>query len=59
MLNMVEAHKHYKIEGEKVVRIKKECERCAEFTWMAGHDDRWTCGKCGMTIYKRGRRKVV
>ncbi|MCK4844195.1 MAG: 30S ribosomal protein S27ae [Candidatus Heimdallarchaeota archaeon] len=56
---MVEAHKHYKIEGEKVVRVKKECERCAEFTWMAGHDDRWTCGKCGMTIYKRGRRKVV
>ena len=53
---MSEAHKHYKIEEGKAVKIKKECERCGDANYMAEHKDRWTCGRCGFTIYKRGRK---
>ena len=53
---MSSTHKGYKAEGDKVVRLKKECERCGDAVYMAEHSDRWTCGKCGYTIYKRGRK---
>ncbi|MHA1865607.1 MAG: 30S ribosomal protein S27ae [Candidatus Heimdallarchaeaceae archaeon] len=53
---MTQAHKYYKIEGDKIVRVKKVCERCGGATYMAEHKDRWTCGKCGFTQYKRGRK---
>ena len=56
---MSETHKKYKIEGNKVTRVKKVCERCGDAVYMAEHPDRQTCGKCGFTIYKRGRKACV
>jgi len=53
---MSSTHKRYRIEGDKVVRLKKECERCGNAVYMAEHKDRQTCGKCGFTQYKRGRK---
>jgi small subunit ribosomal protein S27Ae len=53
---MSSTHKRYEADGDKVIRLKKECERCGDAVYMAGHSDRWTCGKCGYTIYKRGRK---
>ena len=53
---MSSTHKRYKIENGKVVRLKKVCERCGDSVYMAEHKDRQTCGKCGFTIYKRGRK---
>ena len=53
---MSNAHKRYKLEGDKVVRKKKICERCGDAVYMAEHPDRQTCGKCGFTQYKRGRK---
>jgi small subunit ribosomal protein S27Ae len=43
----------YKIEGEKVVRQRPTCERCGPGYFMADHHDRFTCGHCGFTRYKR------
>jgi ubiquitin-small subunit ribosomal protein S27Ae len=43
----------YKIEGDKVARLRPTCERCGPGYFMACHDDRFTCGHCGFTRYKR------
>jgi len=42
----------YKIEGEKVARLRPICERCGPGYFMADHGNRYTCGHCGFTRYK-------
>ena len=46
-------HALYKIEGEKVTRLRPICERCGPGYFMANHRDRYTCGHCGFTRYKQ------
>jgi small subunit ribosomal protein S27Ae len=46
------AHALYKIEGDKVTRVRPTCERCGIGYFMAEHPDRFTCGHCGFTRYK-------
>jgi small subunit ribosomal protein S27Ae len=46
------AHGLYKIEGDKVTRLRPTCERCGIGYFMADHHDRYTCGHCGFTRYK-------
>jgi small subunit ribosomal protein S27Ae len=46
------AHGLYKIEGDKVTRVRPTCERCGIGYFMAEHHDRFTCGHCGFTRYK-------
>ncbi|MHA1223656.1 MAG: 30S ribosomal protein S27ae [Candidatus Heimdallarchaeaceae archaeon] len=53
---MSSTYKKYKIEDGKIVRTKKVCERCGDSVYMAEHKDRYTCGKCGYTMYKKGRK---
>ena len=43
----------YKIEGDKVARLRPTCERCGPGYFMADHNNRFTCGHCGFTRYKR------
>ncbi|MFB5599155.1 MAG: 30S ribosomal protein S27ae [Nitrososphaeraceae archaeon] len=43
--------KFYKLDGNKVKRIKKDCPRCGNGVFMAEHRDRNTCGKCGFTEF--------
>jgi small subunit ribosomal protein S27Ae len=43
----------YKVEGDKVSRQRPICERCGPGYFMADHHDRYTCGHCGFTRYKR------
>ncbi len=43
----------YKVEGDKVSRQRPICERCGPGYFMADHHDRFTCGHCGFTRYKR------
>lgn len=43
----------YKVEGDKVVRQRPTCERCGPGYFMADHHNRYTCGHCGFTRYKR------
>ncbi|MGC8895214.1 MAG: 30S ribosomal protein S27ae [Candidatus Bathyarchaeia archaeon] len=42
----------YKIEEDKIVRLRPTCERCGPGYFMADHGDRYTCGHCGFTRYK-------
>lgn len=44
--------KYYKVEGEQVKRLKKECSRCGKGVFMGEHKDRVTCGRCGYTEFK-------
>jgi small subunit ribosomal protein S27Ae len=46
-------HALYKVEGDKVMRLRPTCERCGPGYFMADHQDRFTCGHCGFTRYKR------
>lgn len=43
----------YKVEGDKVTRVRPVCERCGPGYFMADHNERFTCGHCGFTRYKR------
>lgn len=45
--------KYFKVEGDKLKRLKRECPRCGKGTFMAEHKDRVTCGRCGYTEFKR------
>jgi small subunit ribosomal protein S27Ae len=46
-------YKFYKVEKDKVSRLRRECPRCGKGTFLAEHKDRLTCGKCGYTSYKK------
>ncbi|MCP8304136.1 MAG: 30S ribosomal protein S27ae [archaeon] len=45
--------KFYRIDGPSLVRLRKECPRCGRGVFLAEHEDRSTCGKCGYTIFKK------
>lgn len=48
----VQVWKLYKVSGEAVERLKKECQRCGKGYFMAEHKDRLSCGNCGYTTFK-------
>lgn len=43
----------YKVESGKVSKTKKECPRCGRGYFLGEHEDRYTCGKCGYTQFKK------
>jgi small subunit ribosomal protein S27Ae len=45
----------YKIEEEGLTRLRPYCERCGSGYFMADHGDRFSCGHCGFTRYKRAQ----
>jgi small subunit ribosomal protein S27Ae len=44
--------KLYKVENDKVTRLRPTCERCGPGYFMADHGNRYTCGHCGFSKYK-------
>ena len=42
---------YYKVEGGKLIR-KKYCPKCGPGIFMAQHDKRLHCGKCGYTEFR-------
>jgi len=43
----------YKVEGDKVVRVKPVCPKCGPGVFMAVHKDRKACGRCGYTEFNK------
>ena len=39
----------------KVERLRRFCPRCGPGVFLAEHEDRWTCGRCGYTEFKKER----
>jgi small subunit ribosomal protein S27Ae len=52
-------HQYYEVSGDKVKRLRLFCERCGPGYFMGDHGDRFTCGHCGFTRYKRAEKKKV
>lgn len=48
---MAKKWKQYEVEEGKIKK-KKTCPKCGPGVFMADHDDRWQCGKCGYTRFK-------
>lgn len=48
-----EKYKKYKITGEKVERTAKFCPRCGPGVFLAETKDRFYCGRCHYTEFKR------
>jgi small subunit ribosomal protein S27Ae len=47
----IQVYKLYKVEGDALTRLRKECPRCGRGYFMAQHESRLTCGNCGYTTY--------
>lgn len=43
----------YRVEGDKIVRSATFCPVCGAGYIMAEHEDRYTCGRCGYTSFKK------
>lgn len=42
----------YKVDGDKLVRLRKACPKCGDGYFMAQHEGRQACGKCGYTEFE-------
>jgi small subunit ribosomal protein S27Ae len=49
----------YKIENDKIIRLRPTCERCGPGYFMADQGNRYTCGHCGFTRYKPAKNEHV
>ncbi len=47
----IQVYKLYKVDGETLSRLRKDCPRCGKGYFMAQHMNRLTCGHCGYTTY--------
>ena len=47
----------YKVDGEKVARLKRMCDVCPPGTFLADHEDRLYCGRCRTTFTKEGAKE--
>lgn len=50
----VQVWKLYKVDGDGMTRLRRECPRCGKGYFMAEHKARMTCGNCGYTTYGKG-----
>ncbi len=46
-------YKKYKVEDGKIVRLGRTCPKCGPGVFLADHGDRWHCGRCGYTEFKK------
>ena len=46
----------FKIEGDRITRIRKHCPKCGPAVFLADHKNRFSCGKCGYAEFKGGGR---
>jgi small subunit ribosomal protein S27Ae len=46
-------HECYQVSGDSVKLQKPVCPRCGNGVFLAEHEDRLSCGKCGYTEFKK------
>lgn len=55
---MSKTHDYYSVGKDgNLERKRRYCSRCGEGTFMAEHDNRFHCGKCGFTEYKPSKKE--
>ena len=48
----MEKREVFKVEGNKIVRLRRNCPKCGTGVFLAEHNDRLSCGSCGYTEFK-------
>jgi small subunit ribosomal protein S27Ae len=43
----------YDVKDNKITRKKKFCPRCGDGIFLAEHKDRFSCGACGYSEWKK------
>lgn len=43
----------YVVEEKKVTRQRRFCPRCGPGVFLGEHKDRYACGRCGYTEFKK------
>ncbi len=43
----------YQVEGTKLSRSRKFCPKCGPGVFLSEHENRFSCGKCGYTDFKK------
>lgn len=44
---------YYKIEENRIIRLRNHCPKCGAGYFLAEHKDRLTCGSCNYTEFKK------
>ncbi|MBN1110090.1 MAG: 30S ribosomal protein S27ae [Methanomassiliicoccales archaeon] len=44
---------YYQVKGDKLERSRRSCPKCGPGVFMAEHQDRISCGRCGYTEFKK------
>jgi small subunit ribosomal protein S27Ae len=52
-------YQFFKVEGDKINRVRRHCPKCGPAVFIAEHKDRFSCGKCGYTEFKSGVKKEL
>jgi small subunit ribosomal protein S27Ae len=52
-------YQFFKIEGNRITRVRKHCPKCGPAVFLAEHKDRFSCGQCGYAEYKGGMKQPV
>ena len=50
---MEERYKLFSVQDKKVDNKNKYCPKCGEGIFLAEHENRRSCGKCGYTEFKK------
>ncbi len=50
---VVMRYKHYDMDDDEVEKDGRFCPRCGSGVFMADHGDRFTCGRCDYTEWKK------
>lgn len=43
--------KFYEVAEGRLKKLRRECPRCGRGVFMAQHENRYTCGRCGYTVF--------
>ncbi|HLE54975.1 MAG TPA: 30S ribosomal protein S27ae [Thermoplasmata archaeon] len=43
----------YKLEGERLTRTRQNCPKCGPGVFLAQHESRVSCGRCGYTEFAK------
>lgn len=52
----MQPHRYYEIRDGHIERTRQTCPRCGEGVFLAEHEDRRSCGRCGYTEFKRKKK---
>jgi len=45
--------KFYKIDADRIVRDRQSCPKCGPGVFLARHENRVSCGRCGYTEFAK------